>query len=78
MAMSIELLLVPNQSLDGWIVGMPIILFHLSGLQIGLFIYLLNIPFFFIGYKQIGKTFALSTVLGITFLSISTYFLHPD
>ena len=46
-------------------------------LLIGLFIFLLNIPFFFIGYKQIGKTFALSTVLGITFLSIFTYFLHP-
>lgn len=77
MAMSIELFLVPNQLLDGGIVGISIILSHLSGLQIGLFIFLLNIPFFFIGYKQIGKTFALSTVLGITVLSIFTYFLHP-
>ncbi len=77
MAMSIELFLVPNQLLDGGIVGISIILAHLSGLQIGLFIFLLNIPFFFIGYKQIGKTFALSTVLGITVLSIFTYFLHP-
>ncbi|PUB10980.1 YitT family protein [Paenisporosarcina sp. OV554] len=77
MAMSIELFLVPNQLLDGGIVGISIILSHLSGLEIGLFIFLLNIPFFFIGYKQIGKTFALSTVLGITVLSIFTYFLHP-
>ena len=77
MAMGIELFLVPNQLLDGGIVGISIILSHLSGLQIGLFIFLLNIPFFFIGYKQIGKTFALSTVLGITVLSICTYFLHP-
>jgi uncharacterized membrane-anchored protein YitT (DUF2179 family) len=77
MAMSIELFLVPNQLLDGGIVGISIILAHLTGLEIGLFIFLLNIPFFFIGYKQIGKTFALSTVLGITVLSIFTYFLHP-
>ena len=77
MAMGIELFLVPNQLLDGGIVGISIILSHLTGLQIGLFIFLLNIPFFFIGYKQIGKTFALSTVLGITVLSICTYFLHP-
>ncbi|WP_449295462.1 YitT family protein [Paenisporosarcina macmurdoensis] len=77
MAMGIELFLVPNQLLDGGIVGISIILSHLTGVQIGLFIFLLNIPFFFIGYKQIGKTFALSTVLGITVLSICTYFLHP-
>ena len=77
MAMGIELFLVPNQLLDGGIVGISIILSHLTVLQIGLFIFLLNIPFFFIGYKQIGKTFALSTVLGITVLSICTYFLHP-
>lgn len=77
MAMGIELFLVPNQLLDGGIVGISIILSHLTGIQIGLFIFLLNIPFFFIGYKQIGKTFALSTVLGITVLSICTYFLHP-
>ena len=48
MAMSIELFLVPNQLLDGGIVGISIILSHLSGLEIGLFIFLLNIPFFFI------------------------------
>nr|WP_243840791.1 YitT family protein [Paenisporosarcina antarctica] len=77
MAMGIELFLVPNQLLDGGIVGISIILAHLTGVQLGLFIFLLNIPFFFIGYKQIGKTFALSTVLGITVLSISTYLLHP-
>lgn len=77
MAMGIELFLVPNHLLDGGIVGISIILSHLTGIQIGLFIFLLNIPFFFFGYKQIGKTFALSTVLGITVLSICTYFLHP-
>lgn len=77
MAMGIELFLVPNQLLDGGIVGISIILSHLLNVQLGLFIFLLNIPFFFIGYKQIGKTFALSTTLGITVLSISTYILHP-
>jgi uncharacterized membrane-anchored protein YitT (DUF2179 family) len=36
----------------------------------------LNIPFFYIGYKQIGKTFALSTLLGIAVLSATTLLLH--
>ncbi|KIL42865.1 membrane protein [Jeotgalibacillus alimentarius] len=76
MAVGLELFLVPNQVLDGGIVGISIILSYLTGWKLGLFIFVLNIPFFFIGYKQIGKTFAFSTLLGISVLSISTYFLH--
>lgn len=76
MGVGIEEFLVPNKILDGGIVGISIILSHLTGWRLGLFIFVLNIPFFFIGYKQIGKTFALSTVLGITVLSLTTSFLH--
>ena len=77
MAVGLELFLIPNLLLDGGIVGISIILSHLTGIQIGIFIFILNIPFFYLGYKQIGKTFALSTILGITVLSFGTYFLHP-
>lgn len=76
MGVGIEEFLVPNRILDGGIVGISIILSHLTGWRLGLFIFVLNIPFFFIGYKQIGKTFALSTLLGITVLSLTTSFLH--
>lgn len=77
MAVGLELFLIPNLLLDGGIVGISIILSHLTGIQLGIFIFFLNIPFFYLGYKQIGKTFALSTILGITVLSLGTYFLHP-
>lgn len=76
MAIGLELFLVPNQILDGGVVGVSIILSHLTGVRLGIFIFILNIPFFFLGYKQIGKTFALSTLLGITILSICTTYLH--
>ena len=76
MGVGIEEFLVPNQILDGGIVGISIILSHLFSIKLGFFIFLLNIPFFYIGYKQIGKTFALSTLLGITVLSITTILLH--
>jgi uncharacterized membrane-anchored protein YitT (DUF2179 family) len=76
MAIGLELFLVPNQILDGGVVGVSIILYHLTGVRLGVFIFVLNIPFFFLGYKQIGKTFALSTLFGITILSICTSFLH--
>lgn len=76
MSISLELFLVPNKVLDGGIVGISIITSHLSNLPLGIFIFLLNIPFIFLGYKQIGKTFALSTALGITTLSAATIQLH--
>jgi uncharacterized membrane-anchored protein YitT (DUF2179 family) len=76
MGVGIEEFLVPNKILDGGIVGISIILSHITDFRLGLFIFILNIPFFFIGYKQIGKTFALSTLLGITVLSLTTTFLH--
>jgi len=76
MALGLELFLVPNHIMDGGIVGVSIITSHLLNLPLGIFIFTLNLPFIFLGYKQIGKTFALSTGLGITVLSLTTLFLH--
>jgi len=76
MAVALELFLVPNNVMDGGIVGVSIILSHLIEQPLGLFIFLLNLPFIFLGYKQIGKTFALTTALGITVLSLTTVLLH--
>ncbi|MBN8236807.1 YitT family protein [Halobacillus kuroshimensis] len=77
MAVGLEIFLVPNQVIDGGIVGISIILSHLTEWKLGLFIFLLNIPFFFLGYNLIGKTFAWSTVYGIAILSTATTVLHP-
>lgn len=77
MAVALELFLVPNNLLDGGIVGISIMASHLLKLPLGLFIFIINIPFFYLGYKQIGKTFALSTLYAITILSIGTALLHP-
>jgi uncharacterized membrane-anchored protein YitT (DUF2179 family) len=76
-AVGLEIFLVPNQVIDGGIVGISIILDHLTGLSLGAFLFVLNIPFFFLGYKQIGKTFAISTLFGVIVMSIGTALLHP-
>ena len=76
MALGLELFLVPNHIMDGGIVGVSIITAHLLKLPLGIFIFILNLPFIYLGYKQIGKTFALSTGLGITVLSVATLVLH--
>ncbi len=76
-SVGLEIFLVPNHIIDGGIVGISIILAHLSGWDLGIFLFLLNLPFLLVGYKQIGKTFAVSTLLGVTIMSIGTTLLHP-
>jgi uncharacterized membrane-anchored protein YitT (DUF2179 family) len=76
-AVGLEIFLVPNNVIDGGITGISIMLSYLTGWKLGIFLFILNIPFIFIGHKQIGKTFALSTLYGIIILSIATTLLHP-
>ncbi|MDP5273886.1 YitT family protein [Chengkuizengella axinellae] len=75
-AVSLEMFLVPNTIIDGGIVGVSIILSYLSNIPLGVFLFFLNLPFLFIGYKQIGKTFAISTLFGVFIMSIGTFVLH--
>jgi uncharacterized membrane-anchored protein YitT (DUF2179 family) len=50
---------------------------YLTGLPIAAFIAALNLPFLYWGYRQIGKTFALSTLYGVLCLSVGVSILHP-
>ncbi|RFU66054.1 YitT family protein [Peribacillus glennii] len=77
MGVGLEIFLVPNKVIDGGITGISIMLSYVTGWHLGVFLFLLNLPFFFLGYKQIGKTFALSTLYGIFILSVTTSLLHP-
>lgn len=75
-SVALEIFLVPNQIIDGGIVGISIMLAHVLSLPLGLFLFALNVPFLFLGYKQIGKTFAISTLFGVTLMSVGTLVLH--
>ncbi|MFS1512425.1 YitT family protein [Chengkuizengella sp. SCS-71B] len=75
-AIALEMFLVPNTIIDGGIVGISIISSYLSKIPLGVFLFFLNLPFLFIGYKQIGKTFAISTLLGVFVMSLGTFLLH--
>jgi uncharacterized membrane-anchored protein YitT (DUF2179 family) len=60
-AIGLETFLIPNNIIDGGIVGISIMASYLTGLPIAVFLAALNLPFLYWGYRQIGKTFALST-----------------
>jgi uncharacterized membrane-anchored protein YitT (DUF2179 family) len=76
-AVGLEIFLIPNSIIDGGITGISIILAHFTKLRLGIFLFVLNLPFLVIGYQQIGKTFALSTLFSIIVLSVSATLLVP-
>lgn len=76
-AAGLEIFLVPNNVIDGGVVGIAIMARHLTGLPLGIFLIIVNIPFVYLGYKQIGKTFTLSTLFAIFSLSYWTNIFLP-
>ncbi|MGL5514813.1 MAG: YitT family protein [Sporomusa sp.] len=75
-AAGLEIFLLPNNVIDGGVVGISIMASHLTGLPLGVFLIGINIPFIYLGYKQIGKTFTVSTMFAIVALSYwNNYFL---
>ncbi|MFS0749318.1 YitT family protein [Oceanobacillus sp. 1P07AA] len=75
-AYGLEAVLIPNSVSDGGVTGLSIVGSQLIGLPLGLLIALLNIPFVYLGYKQIGKSFAVYSVIGIISLAVSTSLMH--
>jgi uncharacterized membrane-anchored protein YitT (DUF2179 family) len=75
-AYGLEAVLIPNNVSDGGVTGLSIVGSKLIGLPLGLLIAVLNIPFVYLGYKQIGTSFAIYSVIGIASLAIGTSLMH--
>ncbi|WP_152655904.1 YitT family protein [Oceanobacillus sp. CFH 90083] len=75
-AYGLEAVLIPNSVSDGGVTGLSIVGSQWTGLPLGLLIGILNIPFIYLGYKQIGKSFAVLSILGIASLAVSTSLMH--
>lgn len=76
-SVGLEIFLIPNDMIDGGVVGISIMVSYLTHLPLGLFTFFLNIPFLILGYKQIGKTFVITTLFAIICLSVGVSLLHP-
>jgi uncharacterized membrane-anchored protein YitT (DUF2179 family) len=62
--------LVSNHFIDGGATGISLLCSILTGLPLFVFIILLNIPFVILGYKIMGKQFAVKTSLAISALAL--------
>jgi uncharacterized membrane-anchored protein YitT (DUF2179 family) len=75
-AYGLEAVLIPNNVSDGGVTGLSIVGSKILGFPLGVLIGIINIPFVFLGYKQIGRSFAVFSIIGIASLSIGTTIMH--
>lgn len=69
-AIALELILIPNLMIDGGMNGVSIILNTLFGGSLGLIIFIVNLPFLILGYRQLGKKFVFKAGYGMILFSI--------
>jgi len=67
--------LVPNNFLDGGVTGISILVTSYFKVHISLLLIAINLPFIFMGYKKIGKTFAVQSMLAVLLLAAGMYFI---
>ncbi|CAN5486184.1 YitT family protein [soil metagenome] len=75
-AFGLESFLLPNNFIDGGATGLSLLTSEVTGTPLYYLIVLINMPFIFLGYKVIGKEFAIKTAIAITGLALCVAFIH--
>ncbi len=73
-AFGLKSFLLPNNFLDGGAMGVSLLLNMKTGLDLGLLVIIVNLPFVFLGVKQVSKIFAIKTVFAIAGLALMLSF----
>ena len=77
--MGLKGFLLSSHFIDGGVTGISMLLADTTGLPISILIFIINIPFIFIGYHRLGAAFAIRSALAIAGLSLCLAFItFPD
>lgn len=61
---------------SGGTVGLSVLLYQMTGWSFGLWFFVVNLPFYYLGYRRLGRVMVVRTVLAVATLSVMTE-LHP-
>ena len=75
-AAALELFLIPNTILDGGVTGISIIIHKIFHVPLGILVLLLNLPFIYIGYQNLGKRFLYRTLFSMVIFSLFISFFE--
>lgn len=76
------LLLKEAHAVTGGISGIAFLVHYATGMRFGVALFLLNLPFYYFGWKRMGKAFVLRTFCAVGLLSLfvelNALFIHID
>ncbi len=68
--------LLPNSFIDGGVTGISLLTTEMTGIPLSILIVIINLPFLFLGFSQIGKGFALKSIIAIIGLALVIQFVQ--
>lgn len=68
--------MIPNRFMDGGITGISILLHEIFHINISILVIALNLVFIYLGYRNIGKTFAVQTTIAVILLALGLLFIE--
>ena len=73
---ALEGFMLPNHFLDGGVTGISILVEAITLIPFTYLLVLFNLPFLYLGYKKIGKTFPIRALISIILLTILMHFIE--
>ncbi|GAB3935279.1 YitT family protein [Mucilaginibacter myungsuensis] len=78
-AMGIKGFLLSSHFIDGGVTGISMLIANLTNIPIAILIFVINLPFLWLGFRKLGWGFAVKSMLAIAGLSLCLAFVHfPD
>lgn len=75
-AFALESFLVPNNIIDGGVIGISMIASHITKWNLGLLILILNTPFIIMAFKKMGGKFVVQTAFANIILAVFLNIFH--
>jgi uncharacterized membrane-anchored protein YitT (DUF2179 family) len=77
--MGLKGFLLSSRFIDGGVTGISMLIAATSGIPLSILLFVINVPFLFLGYKRLGLPFAVKSAIGIAGLSLCLAFVnYPD
>jgi uncharacterized membrane-anchored protein YitT (DUF2179 family) len=75
-AIGLRMFILPNGLFDNGTTGISVMIHYITHFPLGILFIILNVPFFILGYKLIGRTYFILTILALGSLSLITEALN--
>ena len=75
-AASLETFLLPNNIIDGGVIGISMMVHYVTKWNLGLLIFCINIPFILLALRKLGTKFIIHTLFATGMLAVATNVFH--